>query len=84
MAQTANMTQFTWSPSPQIVKKINKHAVLDLIRFTPGGISRAELAQRMDLSRAAMTAIVNDLLESSIVRESESRNKQNGRPPDYP
>ncbi len=81
LAQTADMTQFPWSPSSQIVKNINKHAVLDLIRFTPGGISRAELAQRMDLSRAAMTAIVNDLLESGIVRESESRNKQNGRPP---
>jgi len=75
------MTQFTWSPSPQIVKNLNKHAVLDLIRFTPGGISRAELAQRMDLSRAAMTAIVNDLLETSVVRETESRNGQNGRPP---
>ncbi len=80
-AQTAIMTQFTWSPAPQIVKNLNKHAVLDLIRFTPGGISRAELAQRMDLSRAAMTAIVNDLLESNVVRETESRNGQNGRPP---
>lgn len=28
-----------------------------------------------------MTAIVNDLLESNVVRETESRNGQNGRPP---
>lgn len=75
------MNQFFWSPSTQIVKNVNKHAVLDLIRFTPGGISRAELAQRMDLSRAAMTAIVNDLLTSDVVRETESRNGQSGRPP---
>lgn len=75
------MSQFSWVPSTQIVKNVNKHAVLDLIRFTPGGLSRAELAQRMDLSRAAMTAIVNDLLESNVVRETESRNGQNGRPP---
>jgi glucokinase-like ROK family protein len=75
------MTQFAWSPSPQIIKNLNKHAVLDLIRFTPGGISRAELAQRMDLSRAAMTAIVNDLLESDVIRETESRGGQSGRPP---
>ncbi len=81
LAQTADMTQFTWSPSTQIVKNLNKHAVLDLIRFTPCGISRAELAQRMDLSRAAMTAIANDLLESGVVRESESRSRHNGRPP---
>lgn len=75
------MTQFTWAPSPQIIKNLNKHAVLDLIRFTPGGISRAELAQRMDLSRAAMTAIVNDLLDSDVIRETESRGGQSGRPP---
>jgi glucokinase-like ROK family protein len=75
------MTQFTWTPSSQIIKNINKHSVLDLIRFTPGGISRAELALRMDLSRAAMTAIVNDLLESDIIRETESRGGQSGRPP---
>ena len=75
------MTQFIWAPANQIVKNINKHTVLDMIRFTPGGISRAELAQRMDLSRAAMTTIVNDLLECQIIRETESRNKHSGRPP---
>jgi glucokinase-like ROK family protein len=75
------MTQFTWAPSPQIIKSLNKHAVLDLIRFTPGGISRAELAQRMDLSRAAMTAIVNDLIDGKVVRETESRGGHSGRPP---
>ncbi len=75
------MAQFTWAPSPQIIKSLNKHTVLDLIRFTPGGISRAELAQRMELSRAAMTAIVNDLLESDVVHETESRGGQSGRPP---
>jgi glucokinase-like ROK family protein len=75
------MTQFYWAPSSQLVKKINKHTVLDLIRFTPGGISRAELAQRMDLSRAAMTIIVNDLIECKAVHETESRTRQSGRPP---
>lgn len=75
------MSQFLWPVATQNIKNLNKHAVLDLIRFTPGGISRAELAQRMDLSRAAMTAIVNDLLGNNIVRETESRNGQSGRPP---
>jgi len=75
------MSHFFWPNLHQNVKSINKHAVLDLIRFTPGGISRAELAHRMELSRAAMTAIVNDLLESDIVHETESRNGQSGRPP---
>jgi len=75
------VSQFFWPAPFQNVKNINKHAVLDLIRFTPGGVSRAELALRMDLSRAAMTAIVNDLLENNVIRETESRNKQSGRPP---
>jgi glucokinase-like ROK family protein len=75
------VNHFFWPIPNQNVKNINKHTVLDLIRFTPGGISRAELAYRMDLSRAAMTAIVNDLLDNDVIRETESRNGQSGRPP---
>jgi len=75
------MTDIIWSPTTQIVKNINKHSALDLIRFTAGGISRVELAQHLNLSRAAMTAIVNDLLESKVIREAAPRNSQGGRPP---
>jgi len=63
------------------VKYINKHAALDLIRFTPGGISRAELAERMNLTRAAVTSIVSDLIEAAIIQEAESRVGGSGRPP---
>ncbi len=35
----------------------------------------------MALSRAAVTSIVNDLLETEIVREAESRSVNSGRPP---
>jgi glucokinase-like ROK family protein len=70
----------TFSPI-QNVKNINKLAVVDLIRFTPGGISRVEIAHRINLTRAAVTAIVNDLLTTGIVREAESRAVQSGRPP---
>jgi glucokinase-like ROK family protein len=65
----------------QNVRNLNKYTVLDLIRFTPGGISRVEIAHRINLSRAAVTAIVNDLLATSLVREAESRNVHSGRPP---
>ncbi len=75
------MSHLYWPIATHNVKNLNKHAVLDLIRFSPGGISRAQLAQKMDLSRAAMTAIVNDLLESSVIRETEARNSLSGRPP---
>ncbi len=75
------MSQFLWSPPNPNVKNINKHAVLDLIRFTPGGVSRADLAQRMIISRAAVTIIINDLLDSGLIQETESRNGSSGRPP---
>ena len=65
----------------QNVKNLNKHAVLDLIRFTPGGISRVELAKEIGLTRAAVTSIVNDLMESNIIREAERRTSTSGRPP---
>ncbi len=70
-----------WSILPQNVKNINKYAVMDLIRFSPGGISRAEIARRLDLTRAAVTAIVSDLLSAGIIRESESIISHRGRPP---
>jgi len=65
----------------QHVKYINKYAVLDLIRFTAGGISRAEIARRLDLTRAAVTAIAKDLLDAGIIRETEVITSQSGRPP---
>lgn len=77
----AAVSYFLWSSHNPNVKNINKHSVLDLIRFTPGGISRAELAHRMLLSRAAVTVIINDLLECGIIQETEARNGTSGRPP---
>jgi glucokinase-like ROK family protein len=70
-----------WSILPLNVKNINKHTVLDLIRFSPGGISRVELARRMGVTRAAVTAIVNDLLATRIIREAGGINVHSGRPP---
>ena len=70
---------FTHTPQ-QNVKNINKHAVLDLIRFTPGGISRAGIAKEIGLSRAAVSTIVNDLIETGIIRDAAQRAKTSGRP----
>jgi glucokinase-like ROK family protein len=63
------------------VRNFNKYNVLDLIRFSAGGIPRAEIARRLDLTRAAVTAIVDDLLAVGIIRESERIVSQSGRPP---
>lgn len=63
------------------VKYVNKYAVLDLVRFAPGGISRVELAQRLDLTRAAVSSIVDDLIQTGLVHETRSRSASSGRPP---
>lgn len=63
------------------VKNINKRITLDLIRFTPGGISRAELARQLGLTRAAVTAIISDLIDSGLVQETENGPATGGRRP---
>jgi len=52
-----------------------------MIRFTPGGISRVEIARRMGLTRAAVSSIVKDLLATEVIREAERINVRSGRPP---
>jgi glucokinase-like ROK family protein len=62
-------------------KNINKRFSLDLIRFTPGGISRAEIARQMGLTRSAVTPIINELLMNDLVRETDSGPATGGRRP---
>lgn len=69
-----------WTVPPQNVKSLNKHAILDLIRFTPGGISRVELARQVNLTRAAVTGIINDLVNAGLVREVDG-SSAGGRTP---
>lgn len=67
------MSTLFWTIPTQSVKNINKHTIIDLIRFTPGGISRVELARQMNLTRAAITSIINDLQAAGLVREVENQ-----------
>lgn len=75
------MSTFFWLPADYNVKSFNKHAALDLIRFSGTGMSRTELADQMGLTRAAVSLIVESLLESRVVLEAESRSAPSGRPP---
>ena len=72
---------FYWISPNQNIKNFNKHSAVDLIRFATSGISRTDLAEEMGLTRAAVTLIVNDLLENGVILEAESRAIPNGRPP---
>jgi len=62
-------------------RKVNKRIVLDLIRFAPGGISRAEIARQMLLTRAAVSSIIDDLKNRGIVDEIETDLTTSGRRP---
>jgi len=75
------LSKFYWLPTEYNVKSFNKHAALDLIRFSAGGLSRTDLADRMGLTRAAVSLIVNDLLKSDVVLEAEAQSIPSGRPP---
>jgi predicted NBD/HSP70 family sugar kinase len=74
------MNSIYWPDTAQNVKYLNKHVVVDMIRFTPGGITRADLARTLGLSRAAMTIIVNDLVAAGLVREVEAHHAGGRKP----
>jgi glucokinase-like ROK family protein len=69
-----------WVTPNSHVKLLNKHVVLDLIRFTPGGVSRVDLSRQLGLTRAAVTSIINDLVDEGLVREAETRYSGGRRP----
>jgi glucokinase-like ROK family protein len=63
------------------IKTFHKRVILDLLRFTPGGISRAEIARRLCLTRAAISSIIDDLKELHLVEEVETGPTTGGRRP---
>jgi len=75
------LSTFYWLPAEYNVKSFNKHAALDLIRFSAGDLSRTDIADKMGLTRAAVSLIVNELLKSGVIQEAESRSAPSGRPP---
>ena len=74
------MRPILWTIPNQSVKNLHKHAIIDLIRFTPGGTSRGELSRQMGLTRAAISTIVNDMLRAGIISEPESQAPSGRRP----
>lgn len=61
-------------------KNFTQHALIDLIRFTPGGISRSELARQLGLSRAAISSVVIAMQRKGLIGEVEE-GKHGGRKP---
>lgn len=75
------MQLFYLPSASQNVKNFNKHALVDLIRFAGRGVARTDIAQELGLTRASVTIIINNLIESGIILETESRSTRSGRPP---
>ena len=55
-----------------VMKQINRHMVLDCIRRRP--ISRAELADETQLTRASITQIIESLIQEGLVMETATVN----------
>ena len=61
------------------MKHLNRRTVVNMIRQE--SVSRADLARKTGLTRAAITHIVDHLIESGIIAESGIQHAANGRKP---
>lgn len=64
----------------RLLKLLNRSSVLTMIR-KEGPLSRAELAERIGLSRPSISAIVEELLAANLVREIGRGPSSGGRRP---
>jgi glucokinase-like ROK family protein len=66
--------------SPSLVRKLNKALILNVIR-EGRFISRADIAKRTRLSRSTVSVIVDQLLETDLIRERGVGASRGGRRP---
>jgi len=62
------------------MKKQNQKNILTLIK-DENGISRAQIAEKLDVSRATVTNIVRELVDLKLVKESKMGKSRGGRRP---
>lgn len=76
------MTEETPPPAiraPGLIRDLNQAAVLRLIAAEPR-IARAEIARRLPLSPATVTAVTRRLLEGGLIRVADRAPSNGGRP----
>ena len=66
--------------SKELIRDINFHLILEAI-INEGPISRAGLAKHLGLTKATVSSIVQELLDSGLVREVGSAPAEKGRKP---
>jgi glucokinase-like ROK family protein len=69
-----------WSATPTLMRKINRAAVLDLVR-REGPLARSEIARRLDTSLPTVMRVVAELVEEDLVTYSGTSESTGGRPP---
>jgi len=62
---------------PELMRAINRYHVIDVIR-RDGPIARVEIADRTELSRATVSAITGDLIDSGLIRIVRIEPTENG------
>ena len=69
------------SSGPSRIRELNRTAALNFIRYE-GSHSRSALGPALSLSAAAVSSVVNELIEEGLLRESEKniRDGRQGRP----
>lgn len=66
--------------SQELIRNINNNLILESI-LNYGPISRADLSKRLNLTKATISAIVQDLIDHSLVIEIGSKDTHVGRKP---
>ena len=64
----------------ELIRNINCKLILESI-LNLGPISRADLSKKLNLTKATISAIVQDLMEESLVTEIGSKDTSIGRKP---
>ena len=82
MTQEKAHFKHLWQPAELTsVRQVNKESILEMIRWAPEGISRAEIAQQLGVSRATVSAVVDRLIDSGLVLERGEGVSRGGRRP---
>ncbi len=67
MTQEKANLKHVWQPAESSGSRpVNKESILELIRWAPEGISRAEIAQQLGVSRATVSGVVDRLIEWNV------------------
>jgi glucokinase-like ROK family protein len=65
---------------PKLLKEINRKLAFDILK-NARSISRPELAEKTGLSRATISILADELLQTGLVEESGFADSSGGRPP---